>query len=142
MGLTRETSSAHFFKSCLESVSLRIRAILELIQQARGQDELPWIVASGKALESNALWRQMVSDSSGLKVVLDSDTHEGTGRGVARLVSVALDAVGKKDASNLLFEEEIRAFTSSDPRQSARAYFDQAAANQQQFIEAMSPLFC
>jgi sugar (pentulose or hexulose) kinase len=141
MGLTRATSPAHFFKSCLESVSLRLRAILELIVEARDSDDPPWVVASGKALESNALWRQMVADSSGLKVVLDNETHEGTSRGAARLVAVALAATNEQGTSDLLCEEEIRAFVSSDPRPTACKYFDRAALAQQRYIDALSPLF-
>jgi gluconokinase len=141
MGLTRATSPAHFFKSCLESVSLRLRAILELIVEARDGDDPPCIVVSGKALESNALWRQMVADSSGLKVVLDNETHEGTSRGAARLVAGALDAKNEQGTSDLLCEEEIRDFVSSDPRPTACKYFDRAALAQERYIDALSPLF-
>jgi sugar (pentulose or hexulose) kinase len=145
MGLTRNTTPAHFFKACLESVSLRLRAILELIVQARGgEDEPPRIVASGKALESNALWRQMVADSSGLEVLLDLETVEGTSRGVARLVAVALAAAAankNEKTSDFLLEEEIQTCKSSKPRARAHSYFNQAAKSQETFLDAMSPLY-
>mmetsp|Transcript_23845 Transcript_23845/g.52153 ORF Transcript_23845/g.52153 Transcript_23845/m.52153 type:complete len:430 (+) Transcript_23845:95-1384(+) len=123
-GLTRETTPAHFFKASLEAVSLRLKAVLDLLLLT-GQDgnkrittcgkggnredyapestttenpiaaRLPLVVASGKAMEVNHLWRQMIADSSGLSVVLDEDTAEGTSRGVARLVAMSLLAETK-----------------------------------------------
>jgi gluconokinase len=147
MGLTRNTTSTHFFKACLESVSLRLRAILELIVQAQGGEHdapPPRIVASGNALESNALWRQMIADSSGLEVLLDLETVEGTSRGVARLVAAALAAAaGNKNetTSDFLSEEEIHSCKFSKPRARAHAYFNQAAKSQETFLDAMSPLY-
>jgi gluconokinase len=146
MGITRDTTPAHIFKACLESVSLRLRDILQLIQEARGDssDTPPLVIVSGNALESNAMWRQMVADSSGLQVVLDLETREGTSRGVARLVAVALAATKEgatRDTSEFLLEEDLRPFKTSEPRPTATAYFDRAAQAQDKFIEAMSPLF-
>ena len=118
-GLTRETTPAHFLKASLEAVSLRLKAVLDLLLLTGWDDSkrittcekdgnrednspenttteipiaarLPLIVASGKAMEVNHLWRQMIADSSGLNVVLDEDTAEGTSRGVARLVAMSL----------------------------------------------------
>lgn len=141
MGITRDTTQAHFLKACLESVCLRLRAILELIVKARDSDTPPWVVVSGKALESNALWRQMVADSSGLKVILDDETLEGTSRGVARLVAISLSTTNENETSDLLCEEDISSFVLSDPRSSACEYFDRAAATQNQFIDSLSPIF-
>lgn len=141
MGLTRDTTPAHFLKACLESVALRIRCILQLIVEARNVDEPPCVVVSGKALESNALWRQMIADSSGLKVVLDKETYEGTSRGVARLISVALTTGKEQGKSGLLCEEEIGAHKTSEPNPDAHEYFDNAALAQQRYIEAISPLY-
>jgi len=129
-GLTRETTPAHFLKASLEGVSLRLKAVLDLllrllvhhderkisrdsdgdgdrdrdsgVKRNGGDDagaklgveirsaQIPVIVASGKALEANPVWRRMIADSSGLRVVLDEDTAEGTSRGVARLVAMSL----------------------------------------------------
>ena len=104
------------------------------------------IVASGKALESNELWRQMIADSSGLKVVLDEETYEGTSRGVARLVAIALVETRKRKRaeeciSGSLTEEEIHAVSTVKSRASAKAYFDQLASTQEKFISVMSPLY-
>jgi sugar (pentulose or hexulose) kinase len=150
VGLTRAITPAHFLKSCLEGVTLRLRAVLQLLLQARNGGEssdLPLVVVSGKALEANDLWRQMIADSCGLKVVLDSETFEGTSRGVARLVAVALAAQSDRATSatsgnsKFLLEEELCAATTNYPRPNAKAYFDGAAATQEEFICAMSPLY-
>lgn len=143
VGLTRATTPAHFLKSCLEGVTLRLRAVLQLLVQARkygtGTD-LPLVVASGKALESNELWRQMIADSSGLQVVLDSETFEGTSRGVARLVAAALTRLVAGD-STYLSEEQLCTTKIAHPQSNAKAYFDRTAAMQEQFICSMSPLY-
>lgn len=151
MGLTRNTTSAHLFKACLEGVSLRLRAIIELILQARessevpttsmADDTLPCIVASGKSLEVNALWRQMVADSSGLKVLLDLDTTEGTSRGVARLVSIALTAEATGGPMILQEEQLSSSAKKMVPRPVAQAYLKSVAEAQTKFIDAMSPLW-
>jgi gluconokinase len=147
MGLTRDTTPAHVLKSCLEGVTLRIRAILKLIVEARGcsdDNDDPIVVVSGKALEQNGLWRQMISDSSGLQVIFDEETHEGTSRGVARLVAVALAVKHEgstEGTSKYLVEEEIQSFTQCEARPRAQAYFDRAAQSQDQFIDALTPLY-
>ena len=147
MGLTRDTTPAHVLRSCLEGVTLRIRAILKLIVEASGNsddNDRPIVVVSGKALEQNRLWRQMISDSSGLQVIFDEETHEGTSRGAARLVAAALAV--EKDASaestsKYLVEEKIQSFTRCDARPRAQAYFDRTAQSQDQFIDALTPLY-
>ena len=48
------------------------------------------LVASGSALERNCLWRQMLADCTGLDVVVDGDSSEGTSRGVAILMAISL----------------------------------------------------
>jgi gluconokinase len=145
LGLTRETTPAHLFKSCLEGVTLRIAAIVKLIQDTiPGEIEIaPRIIASGKALEVNALWRQMLADSTGLEVVFDKDTEEGTSRGVACLVSMALAMSQAKatESTAFLVDEPVEASLVSIPRDSAKAYWHRAAKNQDGFIDAISGLF-
>ena len=161
MGLTRNTTSPHLLKACLEGICLRLRAILELIVQAREsiyilstseppppqqQEEAelppppPCIVASGKSLEVNAMWRQMLADCSGFKVMLDKETVEGTSRGAARLVAVALDAQAK-GIPMVLEEEHLSSVKTMKPRPKAEAHYHHAAQKQAQFINAMVPLW-
>lgn len=140
MGLTLGTTPAHVFKACMESVALRLRAVLNLIHQAVKTDSTPRILASGGALESNSLWRQMIANSSGLEVFLDSDTTEGTSRGVALLVSTALTGIEGKGTPSLR-EEEIKTSLESIPEPPAVAYFNRAAALQEMFLGAVSPMY-
>jgi gluconokinase len=143
LGLTRETTPAHLFKSCLEGVTLRIAAIVRLIQDTIPGETAPRIIASGKALEVNALWRQMLADSTGLEVVFDKDTEEGTSRGVACLVSMALakSQAGATESTAFLVEEPVEASLVSSSRDSSKDYWQRAAINQDGFINAISGLF-
>ena len=143
LGLTRETTPAHLLKSCLEGVTLRIAAIIKLIEEAIPGGTTRRIIASGKALEMNALWRQMLSDATGLQVVFDNDTQEGTSRGVACLVAVALARAkaGATDSQHFLSEEPVNTSMVSNPRDSAKEYWLRATTNQDRFIDNISPLF-
>jgi len=187
-GLTRETTPAIFFKSCLEGVSLRLKAILDLLllvidktaiaddttttnTTTTGTTSLqPVLVASGKAMEMNEIWRQMIADCSGLHVVLDEDSAEGTSRGVARLVAMSLIEEGITTAetsstggcdgdsstnikntahqqhskSSLILsqhEEKLRPSTTSEPRPTATALYSRKARSQEEFIDSISPLY-
>jgi gluconokinase len=190
LGLTRETTPATFFKSCLEGVSLRLKAIIDLLlfvidKTAIADDDTtttttttttsttslqPVLVASGKAMEMNEIWRQMIADCSGLRVVLDEDSTEGTSRGVARLVAMSLieegittaeisstcgcdgdSSTNIKNATNQLHkklslilsqhEEKLRPFITSEPRPTATALYSRKARSQEDFIDSISPLF-
>jgi gluconokinase len=138
-GLTRETTPAHFFKSCLEGVSLRLKAVLELIVASRETDEAPVIIGSGRAMECNDLWRQMIADSSGLRVVFDADTEEGTSRGAAQLVAIAMAHPTKNKLSS--YEETLRPSRTSQPRPEMAALYDRKAGRQTEFIDSIAPLF-
>ncbi|KAL3934757.1 MAG: hypothetical protein SGARI_003251 [Bacillariaceae sp.] len=95
MGLTRRTTAAGFLQGCFEGVSFRLNAVLELIAANNTQDEKQFIIASGKAMEVNHYWRQMIADTSGLRVVFDCETEKGSSRGAARLVAMALNECSK-----------------------------------------------
>jgi gluconokinase len=66
LGMTRDTTPAHVLLGCIEGVTLRMNAIIALIRQATEGDRKQRLIASGKALEVNELWRQMIADCSGL----------------------------------------------------------------------------
>jgi gluconokinase len=180
LGLTRDTTPAHFLKASMEGVTLRVLAIIQLLLQCipklvmssigggRGivescrDQERPIIMASGQALEVNGLWRQMIADSTGMDVVWDESTHEGTSRGVACLVAMALSAslLSKEHAARsadgndngiasagrswYLREEAVDqalAAISSPRGASAKKYWKRAAAAQNDLIHALSPLY-
>jgi gluconokinase len=149
LGLTRETTPAHVLKGCLEGVTLRLNAVVKLIRRAveemQGKDQSLCLVASGKALEVNSFWRQLLSDCSGLKVIMDGETQEGTSRGVARAVAVALSATATSqgdDISALYFSDEaIKVSKQSNPNTAAKHYWVSAEDSQELLLETLSPLF-
>jgi gluconokinase len=182
LGLTRDTTPAHFLKANMEGVTLRILAIVQLLLQcipnlamtslggeggggivkSCHDQERPIIMASGQALEVNGLWRQMIADSTDMDVVWDESTQEGTSRGVACLVAMALSAsllsteqaarrVDDNDKSipsagrlSYLREEAVdRALvTIASPRgANAKKYWERAAASQNDLIQALSQLY-
>lgn len=152
LGISRDTSSLHMVKSCLEGVTLRLNAILKLILKSVKEYEKaelkPCVVASGKALESNALWRQLLSDCSGLEVIMDKDTQEGTSRGIALAIAVALQTWNastsgeSSDVSSKAFTEEmLRPSIHCKPNQSGKSYWRQAEVSQEAFLEVVSPLY-
>lgn len=178
LGLTLETTPAHVLKACLEGVTLRINAIVQLIQKAirvktgtttktlqsgaalvGNDDERLRIICSGKALEVNALWRQMLADCTGLDVVMDEQTQEGTSRGVVVLLAAALLAAAsngggggddiREDGRSTpmtgydggMAVEHIDDSNTSVPRKNARGYWNQASLSQESLIEAVSPFY-
>lgn len=146
LGLTRETTPAHLLKGCLEGVTLRLQAVLTLIQHAmkESQEEYkkPCIVASGKALEVNDLWRQLLSDCSGLEVIMDKETEEGTSRGMAVALTVALSAADGFERQELLYSDEPLVVASqSSPNLDAEIFWQQATAAQESLIDSISPLY-
>jgi sugar (pentulose or hexulose) kinase len=147
-GFTKETTPAHFMKSCLEGVALRLNAVLHLILKASfdspsKSSAVPVVVASGKALEVNHVWRQMIADCSGMKIILDQDSEEGTSRGVARLVAAAItSAKWTTDKQSIIPKEEsIHIMTQSIPRDLATNRYRYASERQEKLIGSVTPLF-
>jgi len=155
IGLTRETTPAVFLKGCLEGVTLRIDAIVQLIRSvihsssvglsapdgAVGEEPVR-IICSGNALEVNDLWRQMIADCSGLAVVLDRETQEGTSRGVVKLVQRALTTADKPTSDGYNYEKEaITASSTALPNEDAKQYWIRAGKAQDSLIDAVSPLY-
>jgi gluconokinase len=101
--LTRETTSTDVMYSCLEGVVLRLHKVLQLINEAclrsppspAAENVKDILIASGTALEQNALWRRMLADCSTMDVIIDNDSSkEATSRGVAILVADSLQQTG------------------------------------------------
>lgn len=128
VGLTRATTRAHLIKACLEGVTMRLAAIARLLP-AQAQ-----IWVSGKALEVNTVWRQMIADCTGRVVILDLDTKEGSSRGVACLVAASLSGHG-------LLTEETTSVSETVPRPEGKAYWDMLVQAQESFVDAMRPIY-
>lgn len=136
IGLERSTEPAHLVKACLESVTLRLGVIVALLKLSEDTK----IVVSGKGLEENALWRQMIADCTGLEVVLDRSTTEGTSRGVFVII-LGLLSRGNHKPSTVLTEEEIAIATVARPRLEGRDYWNRALDAQEKLITAITPLY-
>ena len=139
-GLTRCTTSADLVKESLESVVLRINAILELI--LGGSKELvdrdgrtPIIIASGNALENNRLWRKMLADCSKMDVILDYETHEGTSRGAALMVAKELTK------NRYLQQEPLSIIHTSKPSERSQFYWSRKVHEQDEVIRNLEALW-
>uniref|UniRef100_A0A7S4KBK2 Carbohydrate kinase FGGY C-terminal domain-containing protein n=1 Tax=Odontella aurita TaxID=265563 RepID=A0A7S4KBK2_9STRA len=147
LGFTRNTTSADLLGSVLQGVTLRVCAILKLLQEVTSLDQAgenlrhPCIVASGTALEKNDLWRQMLADASGLSVILDAESADGTSRGIALLVAGAMSKEKSKAGPSFLFEEELLILDRSVPRECAKSHWSKGAETQENAINAVSPLW-
>lgn len=152
-GITRDTSAVHLIKACLEGVTLRLSAIIRLIQsvvdqlqpereQLCGDDDCVKIVCSGKALELNSVWRQILADATCLPVFFDEDTNEGTSRGIARMVlfasSVRDGAIWESGHQELVSRNPLSLIL---PNQSSQPYWDKATGSQERLIQSIAPLY-
>eukprot|EP00301_Raphidiophrys_heterophryoidea_P023516 c7376_g1_i1.p1 GENE.c7376_g1_i1~~c7376_g1_i1.p1 ORF type:complete len:534 (-),score=114.99 c7376_g1_i1:19-1620(-) len=86
-GIRWNTTPQHIVFAAVESVTLRLGLIVDLIARHVSSDAV--IVASGGALESLGIWRQIVADVSG-RTVVSSPLHEITSQGVARWMAMSL----------------------------------------------------
>ena len=152
-GLTRNTTPARFLKSCMEGVTLRLNAIVKLINSTisldprfsptSGVKEKPILVASGSALEKNAIWRQMIADCSEMEVVTDSDMNECTCRGAARLIAAAVcmeyypGIDGDKGIGFLLKEENLTPIDVCTPSPNTKHHWTVEAHAQNELIDAV-----
>lgn len=137
VGLTRNTTPAHLFKTFMEGVTLRIAAIVSLLCQLMPPGKMEaCLVASGKALEANSMWRQMISDCTGLPVIFDETTQDATSRGMVFLV---LRSVQVRSCGGLPLEQ-VQTGLESFPRPQARGYWREKSATQEKLIHAIYPL--
>ena len=142
-GITRNTTVVDILRSSFEGVTSRLGIVIGLIKDTcdalRGQNNISVtsergqlkLVASGGALERNSLWRQMIADCTGLDVVVDGDSNEGTSRGVAMLMARSMNRTGR-------LEEELAVVCESLPNRDAESRWKQAIQNQETLISAVS----
>ncbi|EQC40890.1 hypothetical protein SDRG_01955 [Saprolegnia diclina VS20] len=116
-GITAATSSVDILRASLESVALRLAAIYALLAPQASSDAV--LVASGTALTSSRLWRQMIADAIGRQVVLETDAVETTSRGVAMALGSYLGLSASLDQAQPLSS----ALLSADPSHHAHAAY-------------------
>jgi sugar (pentulose or hexulose) kinase len=121
----------------MEGIVLRVNAIIDLIKMTCKTGTSEWnnscIIASGNALEHNETWRSMLADCSGLPVVLDNDTSEGTSRGVVIMIAEAL-----KSKSDILPMEELGECIETQTCSESSLYWTKKKQNQDAMITAIS----
>ncbi len=139
-GLTRESKPSDLMQSSLESVILRLKQILELIERtgAKSFEKAACVVASGNALEKNTLWRQMLSDCTAKKVVKDKEAHEGTSRGVSVLISQHLGQSGQEGDDHEYLHEELIFDEEQNPSATSQTYWKARIEQQESIIKCMS----
>jgi gluconokinase len=151
-GLTLASRPAHVLKACLEGVTLRFNSIVSLLLPkiiqygAAGADAIKpedaRLVISGKALEANSLWRQMVADCTGMPVVFDEDADESTSRGVATMVAMVLESrVQEKANIETLPLERLNPLRVSQPRSAMASHWKRLSADQERLLQALTPLY-
>lgn len=148
-GLTKNTTPAHFVKSCMEGVTLRLNEILKLILSSiaitpnqEEEHENPILVVSGSALEKNTIWRQMIADCSEIVVITDSEVTECTSRGAARLAAAALcsisDGTTGRGIRYMLGEEPLMPIERCEPSFKAKKKWADATRAQNELIDLIS----
>ena len=143
-GITRDTTTVDILRGSLEGVTSRLGVVIGLISDTcnslRGSDNASVtgdavrqliLVASGGALERNSLWRQMIADCTGLTVVLDGDSNEGTSRGVGLLMARIMKQTEQS-------EEELSVVGESRPNRAAESRWKRAMQDQETLISAVS----
>ena len=143
LGLTRNTRPSDLMRSCLESVILRLKHILLLIESSFPTElsNVSYIVSSGNALDQNCLWRQMLSDCTGKKVVKDNDGYEGTSRGVAVLISNVLLNKDSADNVTTMIKKSIKIVDEKLPNPLSARYWLKQRENQDFAIECLTPMW-
>jgi len=99
------------------------------------------IVASGKALERNTLWRQMLADCSSMDVVVDDGSSEGTSRGVAMLMAASLQQSEFSDSFATFnnIDEPLNVSGIDRPSAAVSDRWKIAKLAQESLIEAIAP---
>merc|ERR1712226_431245 len=103
----------------------------------------PKIIVSGKGLEVNHVWRQMISNCTGLETILDNGTFGGTCRGVAVLVALRITNDEEDSTYCSLPAEPVggEGALSYPPQPQSSAYWKKLSEQQDSLIEAVSPLY-
>jgi gluconokinase len=86
-GMTRRTTARDIQQAMYESVCLRLRSIMMLMSSFVDEDAV--VLASGTALKSNPVWKQMMADALGKPLVVEN-SNEDTSRGVTVMVVKSL----------------------------------------------------
>jgi gluconokinase len=159
IGITRDTNSIQLVKACLESVILRLSCIIELLHATvlkqqqdtscgpTGRQKMK-LICSGKALEENMIWRQMLADCEDTDVYMD--VADATSRGVAILVLISLRFFDysfyfREYSTTVVSETDnnqiIQITKSNATRVEVASYWSRARQVQESLIHSLTPLY-
>ncbi|DAZ92855.1 TPA: hypothetical protein N0F65_012471 [Lagenidium giganteum] len=131
-GINKWTTAVDMLHAGLESVVLRISLIHSLL--APSVQPNAFLVASGTALTSSPVWRQMIADAVGKELVLEPSATEATSRGIAVFLGVYL-GLHTYEASQVLDVDVLR----SSPNANAHAaYLDARHAQEDAYRKIYS----
>jgi len=129
-GITRRTTTAHMVRAGLESIALRLAAIVANLRSVIPQGDDIEIVGSGGALQESPVWQQALADASGVPVLVYNGNENLTCRGVMLQI---LKANGKAINVNA----DSSAFSVSQPDPKAHTVYTAARARQEVFFDKL-----
>ncbi|RMX65855.1 hypothetical protein DD238_002778 [Peronospora effusa] len=156
-GINRWTTPIEVLRAGMESIAIRIGVLYSLLgtplylsillslqpfltgvsvlcfanfyMPAFSADRNATVVASGTALTSSQIWRQMIADSLGKKLILEASAIETTSRGLAVLIGTYLGLHSLEESGS--FSEGTTHFEYSHPDAAAHAMYLEARHEQE-----------
>ncbi|CAI5727107.1 unnamed protein product [Peronospora effusa] len=126
-GINRWTTPIEVLRAGMESIAIRIGVLYSLL--AFSADRNATVVASGTALTSSQIWRQMIADSLGKKLILEASAIETTSRGLAVLIGTYLGLHSLEESAS--FSEGTTHLEYSHPDAAAHAMYLEARHEQE-----------
>ncbi|KAF4032747.1 FGGY family of carbohydrate kinases C-terminal domain [Phytophthora infestans] len=87
-GINKWTTPIEILRAGMEAIALRIGVLFSLLEFSADLDVT--VVVSGTALTSSPVWRQMIADCLGKKLIYEASAIETTSRGLAVLIGTFL----------------------------------------------------
>ncbi len=135
-GLTKHTTGSDVYRAGLESVALRLAAIVTLMAPHLRDGVV--VGASGTALECSPLWRQILADVLGIEVTLGKES-EATSLGAAMLMCEGLFGRKKEGERKGGDEREEEVLHRHIPEEKAHGVYVELLKRQNALYEAMYP---
>ncbi|KAG1692867.1 hypothetical protein DVH05_024157 [Phytophthora capsici] len=126
-GINKWTTPIEFLRAGMESIALRIGVLFSLLAFSADLDAT--VVVSGTALTSSRVWRQMIADCLGKKLILEASATETTSRGLAVLIGTYLGLHSLKASGS--FPEGTTHLEYSQPDATAHAAYLEARHEQE-----------
>ncbi|KAE9040331.1 hypothetical protein PR003_g5012 [Phytophthora rubi] len=126
-GINKWTTPIEFLRAGMESIALRIGVLFSLLAFSADLDAT--VVVSGTALTSSQVWRQMIADCLGKKLILEASATETTSRGLAVLIGTYLGLHTLKASGS--FPAESTQLEYSHPDAAAHAAYLEARHEQE-----------